>query len=29
MAKNTFAQLEQYRRKVAALEQKLNQQKKR
>jgi hypothetical protein len=29
MAKNTFDQLEQYRRKVAALEQKLSQQKKR
>jgi hypothetical protein len=29
MAKNTFAQLEQARRKVAALEQKLTQQKKR
>jgi len=29
MAKNTFVQLEQYRRKVAALEQKLTQQKKR
>ena len=29
MAKNTFVQLEQYRRKVAALEQKLKQQNKR
>ena len=29
MANNTFVQLEQYRRKVAALEQKLTQQKKR
>ncbi|MEI8090060.1 MAG: helix-turn-helix domain-containing protein [Opitutaceae bacterium] len=29
MAKNTFVQLEQYRRKVAALELKLTQQKKR